>query len=59
MDRKAVDRTLLSFNAVPYSATDLVKLNLLIFLLLMYFSVLVTPWRKDGVYQLVDDVVPC
>lgn len=49
MAKKAVDRTLLSFSAVPNSAADLLKLNLLISLLLMYFNILVTPWRKYGV----------
>lgn len=49
MAKKAVDRTLLSFGAIPNSAADLLKLNLLISLLLMYFNILVTPWRKDGV----------
>lgn len=47
---KGSEKNTLSLSVIPYSDADLLKLNLLISVLLMDFSIPVTPWRRDGVY---------
>lgn len=54
---KGSEKNTLSLIAIPYSDADLLKLNLLISLLLMDFSIPVTPWRKNDVYSVYRTVL--